>query len=58
MATKVSSGSTRYGQARELIAGKLTSKVGVQTVATRGEQCTAISGLAGSRAGSEKRERR
>jgi len=58
MATNVSSGSTRDGQARELIAGKLTRKVGVQIAASRGGQCPVISGLPGCRAGSENRERR
>jgi hypothetical protein len=58
MATNVSHESTRDGQAGELIAGKLTRKVGVQTSAFRGGPCPAISGLPGSRAGSEKRERR
>jgi hypothetical protein len=56
MATNVSHESTSDGQARELIVGKLTRKLGVQTVASRGGQCPAISGLPGSRAGSEKRE--
>jgi hypothetical protein len=56
MATNVSHESTSDGQARGLIVGKLTRKLGVQTVASRGGQCPAISGLTGSRAGSEKRE--
>ena len=51
-------GSIRDGQARELIAGKLTHKVGVLTAAARGGQCPAISRLPGSRAGSENRQRR